>query len=89
VIEIDSISKFNNVIYSVKDTGIGIETRHLEKVWDVFYRVDPSSNVAGEGIGLSLTKRITDKHKGKIWIESEIGKGSIFYIELQKNEFVE
>jgi signal transduction histidine kinase len=89
VIEIDSLSKFNKVIYSIKDNGIGIETRHLEKIWDVFYRVDPGSVVTGEGIGLSLSRRITDKHKGKIWVESEVGKGSVFYIELQRNEFSE
>jgi PAS domain S-box-containing protein len=89
VIEIDSQSKFNKMIYSVKDTGIGIETRHLEKVWDVFYRVDPESEVSGDGIGLNVVKRIVDKHKGKIWVESEVGSGSIFHIELPKNEFVE
>ena len=89
VIEIDSHAQFNKVIYSIKDTGIGIETRHLEKIWDVFYRVDPGSEVPGDGIGLNVVKRIVEKHKGKIWVESEVGKGSVFYIELQKNEFVE
>lgn len=89
VIEVDSHAQFNKVIYSIKDTGIGIEARHLEKIWDVFYRVDPGSEVQGDGIGLNVVKRIVEKHKGKIWVESEVGKGSVFYIELQKNEFVE
>ena len=89
VIEINFRTKFNKVVYSVKDTGIGIETRHLEKIWDVFYRVDPGSEVQGDGIGLNVVKRIVEKHKGKIWVESEVGKGSVFYIELQKNEFME
>jgi len=89
VIEIASQVQSNKVIYSISDTGIGIEARHLEKIWNVFYRVDPDSDVVGEGIGLNLTKRIVDKHKGKIWVESEVGKGSVFYVELQKNKFVE
>jgi len=89
VIEIASRVQFNKVIYSVKDTGIGIGSRHLEKIWNVFYRVDSASREVGEGIGLSIAKRIIDKHKGKIWAESEEGKGSIFYIELQKNQFEE
>ncbi|MEA4840745.1 MAG: PAS domain S-box protein [Bacteroidales bacterium] len=89
VIEIACQVQFNKLIYSIKDSGIGIEPRYLEKIWDVFYRVDPGSVVTGEGIGLSLSRRITDKHKGKIWVESEAGKGSVFYVELLRNEFSE
>jgi signal transduction histidine kinase len=89
VVEISGRTQFNKVIYAIKDTGIGIAPRHLEKIWDIFYRVESSSSEAGEGIGLSLAKRITEKHRGKIWVESEEGKGSTFYIELQKNSFTE
>ena len=89
IIKIASQKKYNKVVYSIEDSGLGIATRHLQKIWDVFYRVDSSSSEAGEGIGLSLAKRIIDKHKGKIWAESEEGKGSVFYIELQRNEFLE
>jgi PAS domain S-box-containing protein len=89
VINIASMSKYNKVVYSIADTGIGIAGRHIGKIWDVFYRVDSASPQAGEGIGLSLAKRITEKHKGKIWVESEEGKGSTFYVELHKNVFTE
>ena len=88
-LKISSQDLFNRVVYSVKDSGVGINARHLEKIWDVFYRVDSSSPEAGEGIGLSLARRIVDKHEGKIWAESEEGKGSTFYIELHRNEFGE
>jgi len=87
VLEIASSTHYNKVIYSIKDTGIGIAARQLDRIWEVFYQVDPHVSSGGEGIGLSLAKRIADKHKGKIWAESEEGKGSTFYIELQKNEF--
>jgi len=89
VINISGHVQYNKVIYSIKDNGIGIAQKYLEKIWDVFFRIDSNSSEAGEGIGLSLAKRITDKHNGKIWVESEEGEGSNFYIELQKNEFTE
>jgi len=86
-LEIASKVEFNRVRYSIKDNGIGINPRQLEKIWDIFYRVDASSSEAGEGLGLSLARRIVEKHKGKIWAESKEGTGSTFYIELQKNIF--
>ncbi|NVO09157.1 MAG: PAS domain S-box protein [Bacteroidales bacterium] len=89
VIHISGQIQYNKVIYSIKDTGIGISQKYLEKIWDVFFRIDSNSSESGEGLGLSLAKRITDKHNGKIWVESEEGEGSTFYIELQKNEFTE
>lgn len=89
IIKIAASIDYNKVIYSIKDTGIGISPRHLEMIWDVFYRVDSSLSTAGDGIGLSLAKRIADKHKGKIWAKSEEGKGSTFYVELQRNKFSE
>ena len=89
LISITATNQYHKVIYSIKDNGIGIAKRHLEKIWDVFYRVDATSPEAGEGIGLSLVKRIVDKHKGKIWTESEEGKGSTFFVELLKSEFTE
>ncbi len=53
--------EYNKVIYSLKDTGIGIADRHLEKIWDVFFRIDSQTPEAGEGIGLSLVKRIAER----------------------------
>lgn len=84
VVTVASQTHYNKVIYRIEDTGAGISPRHLEKIWDVFYRVDARSSEGGEGIGLSIVKRITDKHKGKTWVESEAGRGSIFYVELPK-----
>ncbi|MEI7812834.1 MAG: ATP-binding protein [Ignavibacteria bacterium] len=89
VINISSHTQYNKVTYSIKDSGVGIAPRHLEKIWNIFYRVDFMAKEVGEGLGLSIAKRITDKHKGKIWAESEEGKGSVFYVELQTNVFTE
>jgi signal transduction histidine kinase len=87
VIEIAARLEFKKVIYSIKDNGSGIEPRHLEKIWDVFYRVDSRQADAGDGLGLSIVQRIAEKHNGKVRVESEPGKGSVFYVELQGYEF--
>ena len=81
--------KHDTIVYAIKDNGLGIAERHLDKIWNVFFRVDAASPESGEGIGLSFVKRIVDKHKGKIWAESIEGEGSTFFVELQKNEFQE
>ncbi|MFA5047070.1 MAG: PAS domain-containing sensor histidine kinase, partial [Paludibacter sp.] len=88
-VNISAKINYNKVVYCIADNGIGIAARNIEKIWNVFYRVDSTVSEAGDGIGLSLVKRIADKHKGKVWAESEEGKGSRFYVELQKNEFEE
>jgi len=89
VIEVTARKEFRKVIYSIRDTGLGMESRHLERIWDIFYRVDSTLADAGEGLGLSIVKRIAEKHKGRVWVESAAGKGSVFYIELQTSEFKE
>ncbi len=88
-IKVCSKLQYYRVIYSIKDNGKGIAPHHLEKIWNVFFRVNPTLPDSGEGIGLSIVKRIVDKHKGMIKVKSEEGKGSTFHIELQKNIFTE
>jgi len=78
-----------NNIYSIRDTGVGIDKRHLERIWDVFYRADWVNGPPGDGIGLSLVKRIVEKHKGKATLESVKGEGSVFHIALPAEMFVE
>jgi PAS domain S-box-containing protein len=80
---------YNIVVYTIRDTGKGIGQKHLDKIWDVFYRIDRRSGKTGEGIGLSLVKRIVEKHKGKVWAESDENKGSAFHIELNNRSFTE
>jgi len=65
---------------SVKDTGIGIAKEHREKIFEEFYQVDSSysKKYEGTGLGLPLTKMLVELHRGKIWVESELEKGSTF-----------
>jgi PAS domain S-box-containing protein len=87
-IKIKATNSFNRVIYCITDNGIGIAPKFHEKIWNVFYRVDPLFHISGDGVGLSIVKQIAEKHRGKVWVESEEGAGSTFYIELQKNNWV-
>lgn len=88
-ISIKGETKNNMVTYIIQDNGIGISDRNQEKVWHVFYRVNPNSPKKGEGIGLSIVKQIIEKHMGRISLESKTGSGTTFFIELQKNNFSE
>jgi signal transduction histidine kinase len=86
---IKSSPMYKKVSYTIQDNGIGISQRHIERIWDVFYRVNTQNEIPGEGIGLSIVKRITDKHHGKVRLHSEEGIGSTFFIELNNNPFSE
>jgi PAS domain-containing protein len=72
----------NEVEYVVEDNGIGIAPEHQEKVWEMFYRLDPGDGVGGDGLGLSLVRRIVDRHKGRAGVESALGEGCRFKITL-------
>jgi len=76
--------KNNEVQVDISDTGIGIPPDALQSLFQEFYRVDNDVNqqVKGTGLGLSLVKHIIEAHKGKIWIESSLGKGSTFSFTL-------
>ena len=67
-------------IFYVRDNGIGIEQQYQERIFGLFNRLDP--NIEGTGIGLTLVKRIIDNHEGRIWVESESGKGATFLFTL-------
>ena len=74
----------NNVEISILDNGIGISKKEIDKIFDRFYQVDNklSKEYEGTGIGLSLTKELVEIHKGKIFVESEVGIGSTFKVIL-------
>jgi signal transduction histidine kinase len=69
-------------VYTVADNGIGIPLDHQSKVFDILHRVDPNSSVPGEGLGLSISKRIVELHNGEISLGSTPGAGTIFTITL-------
>jgi PAS domain S-box-containing protein len=74
-------SQDSHSIYCIEDNGIGIAPEHHEEIFEIFYQLEPEKR-KGDGLGLTIVKRIIDRHNGKIWIESEKGKGSKIFVSL-------
>jgi two-component system, OmpR family, phosphate regulon sensor histidine kinase PhoR len=72
----------HQVIFSVKDTGVGIAPEDINRVFERFYKADRARSTKGTGLGLSIARHLVEAHKGKIWAESELGKGSRFFFSL-------
>lgn len=81
-IHISATQKDDEYIFSVADNGIGLEEQYSDRIFEVFKRLHAIGEYEGAGIGLAIVKRIIDRHNGRIWAESELGKGSVFYFAL-------
>lgn len=73
----------NSVLVSISDNGGGIAAEFHQEIFEEFVRVDPSSS--GMGLGLAITKRLIQAHRGKVWVDSELGRGSAFSFLLPRN----
>lgn len=75
--------KERNAIFQIKDSGVGMASEHLPRLFERFYRVDPSrSEMRGTGLGLAIVKHIVQKHKGKITVTSHLGEGTTFTVSI-------
>lgn len=84
-IKVNASMKDQAIHFSIADTGIGIPPADLKRIFERFYKTDPSRSSSGTGLGLSISKHIVEAHGGELWVESTLGLGSTFTFSIPIN----
>ena len=81
-IRVDARREHDSWHFSVRDNGIGIDSKDQDRIFLIFQRLHRRQQYPGTGIGLAICKRIVDRHAGRIWVESDPGQGATFHFAL-------
>jgi light-regulated signal transduction histidine kinase (bacteriophytochrome) len=85
-VEISSTEMNAEIVFAVKDNGIGLNMAYADRIFQMFQRLNSGSKYPGTGIGLAIAKKIIERHSGRIWVESEEGKGATFFFSIPRKD---